>query len=80
MFSRLDKFDGPIFEGAYVREAYIRDVNWVTYLGSVYSGGGGRGVDLYKGGVLTGFYGISCALLKCVLLKLHIKVITPCKK
>ena len=33
MFRRLDKFDGPIFG-----EAYIRDVNWVTYLG----GGGER--------------------------------------
>ena len=47
MFSRLDKFDGPIFEGAYVREAYIRDVNWVTYLGSVYSGG--RGLTYIRG-------------------------------
>ena len=30
MFRKLDKFDGPIFgEGG-----YIRDVNWVTYLGA----------------------------------------------
>ena len=32
--------------------AYIRDVNWVTYLGGVYSGG-----------VLTGFCGISNMVL-----------------
>ena len=30
------------------RRVYIRDVNWVTYLGDVYSG------VLYMGGVLTG--------------------------
>ena len=62
MFSRLDKFDGPIIEGAYIRgEAYIRDVNWITYLGGwhifrvlTYAGGGGGGV-----GVLAGFYGFS---------------------
>ena len=35
--------------------AYIQHVNWVTYLGRVYSKEGG----LYAGGVLTGFYGIS---------------------
>ena len=33
--------------------AYIRDVNWVTYLRGVYSRG------LYMGCVLTGFYGTS---------------------
>ena len=33
----------------------IRDINWVTYLGGVYSGG-----------VLTGFYGISISLTKKV--------------
>ena len=39
--------------GAYIREgAYIRDVNWVSYMGGVYSGG------LYTGGALTGFYGM----------------------
>ena len=48
MFSRLGKFDGPMFEGAYIRGrggAYIRVVNWVAYLRGVYSGGiiyGGR--------------------------------------
>ena len=45
MFSRLDKYDGPIIRGAYIREGegvYIRDVNWVTYLGNVYSEGGER--------------------------------------
>ena len=54
MFSRLDKFDGPIIRGAYIQEGegvYIRGVNWVTYLGNVYSEGG-------RGGILTGFYGI----------------------
>ena len=38
------------------RGAYIWDVNWVTYLGSIYFFGGGR---LYMGGVLIRFYGIS---------------------
>ena len=47
MFSRLDKFDGPIFEGA-----YIRDVSLVTFFGDVYSVGG----ILWC--VLTGFYGM----------------------
>ena len=57
MFYRLDKFDGPLFRGgaggagAYTGGAYIRDVNWVTYLGGVWG--------FYTGGVLTGFYGIS---------------------
>ena len=62
MFSRLDKFDGPIFEekGGDVftgdgggEGAYVWDVNWVTYLGGgVYWGG------LIHGSVLTVFYGI----------------------
>ena len=52
MFSRFDKFDGPIFKGAYIRGAYIRDVNWVTYWGGSLYSGGGRGL-------LTGFYYIS---------------------
>ena len=51
MFSRLDKFDGPIFAGAYIRVTYIPDVSWVTYLGTYIQQGG-----LYTGGVLTGFY------------------------
>ena len=53
MFCRLDKFDG-LYSGrrAYIQGTYIRDVNWVTYLGGVYS------VGLYTGSVLTGFYGI----------------------
>ena len=56
MFSRLDKFDGPIIEEAYIQGggAYIREVNWITYLGDIYSG------CLYmRGGVgvLAGFYG-----------------------
>ena len=40
MFSRLDKCDGPIIEGAYIRGggAYIRDAHWITYLGGIYSG------------------------------------------
>ena len=33
-------------------EAYIQDVNWVSYLGGLYS------ESLYTGHVLTGFYGI----------------------
>ena len=37
MFSRLDKFDRSLFEGVYIRAAYIWDVNLDTYLG----GGGG---------------------------------------
>ena len=51
MFIRLDKFDGPIFAGAYIRVTYIPDVSWVTYLGRYIRLGG-----LYTGGVLTGFY------------------------
>ena len=42
MFCRLEKIDGPIFGGR--GEAYIWDVNWLTNLGCVYSGGdGGEG-------------------------------------
>ena len=35
MFSRLDKCDGPIFDGLYIQGGggFIRDVKWVTYLG-----------------------------------------------
>ena len=69
MFGRLDKFDGPIFEGVGGRiygvlyaGSYIRDVNWVTYLGGVYSGG--RDGGLYTGSVLTEFYGTTY-LLEC---------------
>ena len=55
MFYRLDKFTGPIFgEGVYMREPYIWDDNWLTYLGA-YIWGGGEG--LCMGDVLTGFYG-----------------------
>ena len=39
---------------AYIQGAYIQDLNWVTYLGDVYSGR-----VLYTGGVLSRFYGIS---------------------
>ena len=53
MFSSLDKFDGPIFNEAYLQwVTYIQNVNWVTYLGCLYLG------QLYIGGLLTGFYGI----------------------
>ena len=38
MFSRLDRFDGPIFGGGHIRGAYIWDVNWVTYLVGLYTG------------------------------------------
>ena len=41
MFRRLDKFDRPIFGwggGIYTGGSYIRDVNWVTYLGGVLGG------------------------------------------
>ena len=57
MFSRLDKFDGPIFGGMGIYTgSYIRDVNWFTYLGSVYSGWGEERAYIRGGGVLTGFY------------------------
>ena len=36
MFRRLDKFDAG---GPYIRGAYIRDVNWVTYLEGLYTEG-----------------------------------------
>ena len=40
MFCRLDKFDGLYSgRGAYIQGTYIQDVNWVTYLGGVYSVG-----------------------------------------
>ena len=51
---------GPIFDGAHIQGggAYIRDVNLVTCLGGVHSGGG----LIYEGwGHLrfdTGFYGM----------------------
>ena len=52
MFSGVDKFDGPIFMGAYIRGrgmAYNWDVNWATYLGVVHSGVG-RGTYIHWGG------------------------------
>ena len=39
--------------GVNTRMAYLRDVNWVTYLGGAYIRGGG----FYMGGLLRGFYG-----------------------
>ena len=36
MFSRLDKFDRSLFEGVYIRAAYIWDVNLDTYFGGIY--------------------------------------------
>ena len=69
MFSRLDKFDRSLFEGVYIRAAYIWDVNLDTYLGGGGGGfgggggGGGGGCLLGVGSclhtdrsVLTGFY------------------------
>ena len=43
MFGRLDKFNGPIFRGAYIGGggACIWDVNWVKYLRVHIRGGGG---------------------------------------
>ena len=38
MFCRLEKFDGPIFGGC--GGAYTWDVNWMAYLGGVYSAEG----------------------------------------
>ena len=38
MFSRLDIFDRSLFEGVYIRAAYIRDVNLDTFF---FFGGGG---------------------------------------
>ena len=49
MFRRLDKFDGPIFRGSYIRrgEAYIQDINWVSHLwGTFFWGGGGGGINV----------------------------------
>ena len=61
MFSKLDKFDEPIFKGAYIRgggRAYTWDVNWATYLEVVDSGGWGVLYTAGWGRVLTVFYGI----------------------
>ena len=59
MFSRLEKFDGPIFEVAYIWQGggggYIWSVNWVRYLG----GGGVYLRGFIYGGILTGSYSIS---------------------
>ena len=52
MFGRLDKFDGPIFKGVYIRgggRAHIWD-GGCTFGGVLYTEGRGR--------VLTVFYGI----------------------
>ena len=58
MFSRLDIFDRSLFEGVYIRAAYIRDVNLDTFF---FSGGGGgllgAGRCLHtERSILTGFY------------------------
>ena len=46
--------NGLIFgRDTYTKGTYIWDVNWVSYLGSVYSGG-----CWYTGGELMGFYGM----------------------
>ena len=50
MFRRFEKFDGPIFGGAYIRGAYVRDANRVTYLGAYIWGGG----SLCTGGRING--------------------------
>ena len=55
MSRRLDKFDGPIFQGVCMQGTYIRHVNWVTYLGGIYSREG-------AGGLLKGLYGIRLLL------------------
>ena len=62
IFSRLEKFDGPIFERVYIQVggggAYIRDVHWITDLEGVYS----RSLYILDAGMecglLMGFYGI----------------------
>ena len=57
MFSRLDIFDRSLFEGVYIRAAYIRDVNLDTFF---FGGGGcllGAGRCLHtERSILTGFY------------------------
>ena len=72
MFGRLDKFNGPIFRGAYIGGggACIWDVNWVKYLRVHIRGGGG----VYMGGILMGFYGIVNEFGTCLALGLHIKM------
>ena len=58
MFSRLDIFDRSLFEGVYIRAAYIRDVNLDTFF--FFGGGGGllgAGHCLHtERSILTGFY------------------------
>ena len=44
MFIRFDKFDGPLFGGLTYGGAYIRDIDWVTYLRGIFRGGRERGV------------------------------------
>ena len=62
MFSRLDIFDRSLFEGVYIRAAYIRDVNLDTFFfsggggGGVVGGGGGGVVRLFQGTFFYYFY------------------------
>ena len=56
MFSRLDIFDRSLFEGVYIRAAYIRDVNLDTFFFSGGGGGvcgGGGGWFIPSGALLT---------------------------
>ena len=61
MFSKLDKFEGLIFEGTYIRRGRGGGVGRLIYgmliallIWGAYIRGG-----LYMGSALTGFYGIS---------------------
>ena len=53
----MDLYSGDDGGGAYIRGAYIRDVNWLTYLGAYIWG------EAYIRGIaLTGF----CGLRSCI--------------
>ena len=58
MFSRIDKFDGSIFERLYIGRGVIFGMLIGLHIWGTYIRGGGRGAHIQEG-LLTGFYGTS---------------------
>ena len=72
MFGRLDKFNGPIFRGAYIGGGgglVFGMLIGLNICGCIFGGGG-----VYMGGILMGFYGIVNEFGTCLALGLHIKM------